>query len=60
VGEVTKSLINEAQKEDIKCLVIECDPRQEATKRIAVKNGFMYEGEIDGLDVYKLELQLVE
>lgn len=55
-GEVTKSLIYEAQKEGIKCLVIECDPRQEATKRIAVKNGFMYEGKTNGLDVYKLEL----
>jgi len=40
----------------MKCLVIECDRRQEATKRIEVKNGFMYEGEADGLDVYKLEL----
>ena len=35
-------------------LVIECDPAQEATQRIALKFCFVYEGRADGLDVYRL------
>lgn len=33
--------------------VIECSPEQEATKHIARKNGFVYEGCIDGLDIFR-------
>lgn len=36
-------------------LVIECDPAQEVTKHIAAKYGFVYEGRIDGLDVFRSE-----
>ena len=36
-------------------LVIECDPEQEATRRIALKFGFAYEGRADGLDLYRLK-----
>ncbi|MBR6321518.1 MAG: GNAT family N-acetyltransferase [Lachnospiraceae bacterium] len=38
-----------------KQLVIECDPGQEATKRIARKYGFRYEGSEEGLDVFRLK-----
>ena len=35
-------------------VVIECDPKQEATKHIALKYGFQYEGVEDDLEVYRL------
>ena len=33
--------------------IIECSPKHEATKRIALKNGFAYCGMTDGCEVYK-------
>ncbi len=33
--------------------VIECDPEQGASRRIAEKFGFVYEGRQDGLDVFR-------
>lgn len=39
-----------------KNLVIECDPNQEISKRIAVKNGFEFMGESDGCSVFKRKL----
>lgn len=38
-----------------KQVVIECSPEQEVTKHIACKNGFEYEGLIDGLDVFRFK-----
>lgn len=54
--EVTKALIEYAKGSDINSVVIECDPEQEVSKHIALKNGFLYEGEDDGCDVYRLIL----
>ena len=36
-------------------LVIECSPKQEITRHIARKYGFNYEGNVDGLDVFRLK-----
>ncbi|MBQ6074708.1 MAG: GNAT family N-acetyltransferase [Lachnospiraceae bacterium] len=36
-----------------KAAVIECDPEQEASRRIAREFGFAYEGRVDGLDVFR-------
>ena len=33
--------------------VLECVPEQEATKHIALKNGFLYSGIVDGCEVYQ-------
>ena len=35
--------------------VIECVPEQEATKHIALKYGFEYEGKKDGLEIFRLK-----
>ena len=50
---LTNQLIDRARQEQ-KSVVIECAPAQEATKRIAVKNGFRACGSCDGLAVYRL------
>ena len=56
-GEVTEALVKYAETlGGIHSCVIECDPEQEASKRIARKYGFTYEGEDDGCDVYRLRL----
>ena len=52
--EVTKALIEEAKNRNVNSLVIECDPEQVASKRIALKNHFIYDGEEDGCDVFRL------
>ncbi len=43
-------------QDGLKRLVIECDQNQEASKKIALKNGFSYSGRLDNLDVYRLKL----
>ena len=54
-GEITDSLVKYTKSlKGIHSCVIECDPRQTASKRIALKSGFTYEGEDDGCDVYRL------
>lgn len=56
-GEVTEALVEYAKGLDsIYSCVIECDPEQEASKRIARKYGFTYDGVDDGCDVYRLRL----
>lgn len=53
--EVTKAFVKYAKKlGNINSCVIECDPEQKVSKHIALKNGFVYEGEDDGCDVYRL------
>ena len=54
--ELTKALIGQARDMNVVSCVIECDPRQSASRRIALKNGFFYEGISDGLEVYRLKL----
>lgn len=51
---LTKMLIDKSRKLG-KGVIIECDPRQAATKHIAKKYGFVFSGKRDGCDVYKLK-----
>ena len=55
-SEVTAALIEYAKERNINSYVIECDPEQTATIRIAQKHLFTYEGEDDGCVVYRLYL----
>ena len=50
---LTKQMTDQARKAG-KAIVIECDPKQEATKHIAIKHGFVRSERRDGLDVYRL------
>ena len=52
---LTEMLI-EKTRLDGKNAIIECSPKQEATKHIADKYGFEYKGPKDGLDVFELKL----
>ncbi len=54
--EVTKGLIKYARYLGISSCIIECDAKQNASKKIALKNGFVYEGIIDNLERYRLIL----
>lgn len=54
--EVTKELINYARFLRLESCVIECDERQMVSKRIAIKNGFVYEDKTDNLERYRLML----
>lgn len=51
--ELTQMLIQDARDKS-RNLVIECLPEQEISKRVALANGFVYSGNIDGCDVYLL------
>ena len=53
--ELTKALIEDA-KGKTKALVLECDPAQAVTRRIALQNHFVYVGCENGCDVYHLQL----
>ncbi len=53
--ELTQALITDA-KYRMKSLVIECSPEQSATRKIALRNGFAYEGNVDGCDVYRRKI----
>ena len=53
---LTRALISEATRRDIPALVIECAPGNAASRRIAIKCGFRFRGEADGLCIYKLLL----
>lgn len=55
-SEITKALIHEARKNRISRLIIECDSRQEVTKYIAVKYGFIFIGIENNLEVFELLL----
>ena len=54
--EVTKELVKYAKKLGIASCVIECDERQIVSKKIAIKNGFAYDGKSDNLERYRLVL----
>lgn len=51
-NELTKAFIKRSSKIG-KNLVIECDPNQQISKRIAMKNDFEFLGESDGCSVFK-------
>ena len=50
---LTKMLIEMAKREG-KNVVLECVPQQNASRRIAEENGFVFCGNSDGLDVFRL------
>ena len=54
--EVTKELIKRARHLGVESCVIECDERQIASKKIAIKNGFAYEDKSDNLERYRFVL----
>lgn len=54
--ELTKGLVNYARYIGTGSCVIECDTKQIASKKIALNNGFTYEGVIDNLERYRLIL----
>ena len=51
---LTKLMIEMTRKAK-KDAVIECDPEQTVTRHIAEKFGFVYEGNVDGCDVFRLK-----
>lgn len=54
--EVTEKLVEYAKCLGADSCVIECDAEQITSKRIALKNGFVYEGKSDNLERYRLAL----
>lgn len=54
--EITAALIEYAQGQGIASLMLECDPHQTASRHIAEKYGFQYQGVEDGCAVYRLYL----
>ena len=50
---LTELLIQKGREME-KDLIIECDPGQETTRHLAGKFGFTYEGQKDGLDIFRL------
>ena len=54
--ELTKVLVEKARDLGIESCIIECDVRQTASRHIALKNGFVFEGEMEGLAVYRQKL----
>ena len=55
--EVTKHLVKYARKLKVSSCVIECMAEQLASKHIAEKNGFIYEKQDEGCDVYRLDFK---
>ena len=55
-SELTAALIAEGRARGLKSLLIECDPRQAATRRSADAFGFRPAVREDGLEVFLLEL----
>lgn len=55
-SELTCALTARARELKAAGCIIECDSRQTVSGRIAVKNGFTYDGQSGGLDIYRLTL----
>lgn len=53
-GEVTEELIAYARHLGAESCIIECDAQQVASKRIAIKHGFVYEWKTESLERYRL------
>ncbi len=56
-GELTAAVIEDAERKKIPELVIECDPAQSVTRRLAEKHGFRYTGREGGLAVYHRRME---
>jgi RimJ/RimL family protein N-acetyltransferase len=54
--ELTAAVIAYAKEQGIASLLLECDPRQSASRHIAEKYGFSDQGTEDGCVVYRLTL----
>ena len=55
--EITKGIISYSKRHsDARSLVIECDPAQRTTEKIALKNGFTDEGIVDGLRLFRRQV----
>lgn len=54
--ELTAAAIADAQRRGIPALVIECTSEQQVTQHIAIKHGFRYAGEENGLAVYRRDI----
>ena len=59
-SELTEALLHEARRLGIREAVLECDPEQTATRRIAEKLGFAFAGDDDGLLVFRKNLTEAE
>lgn len=57
--ELTRALIEDARTKT-RNLILECVPEQTATRAIAQRNGFVWEGNRDGCDIYRLCLEKIE
>ena len=57
--ELTRALIEDARTKT-RNLILECVPEQIATRVIAQRNGFVWEGNRDGCDIYRLRLENIE
>ncbi len=55
-SEMTEALIGRAREMGVRSLVIECDPGQAASARVAGKFGFREEAPREGLRVFRKEL----
>ncbi|MBE6900816.1 MAG: GNAT family N-acetyltransferase [Ruminococcaceae bacterium] len=55
-NELTKAITDYSKSKKIKSLVMEFDEKQSASRHIALKNGFVYEGKTDNLELYRLVL----
>ena len=55
-NELTRKIIEYSKTLDIKSLIIEFDENQSASKHIAEKTGFVYEGKTGNIEIYKLML----
>ncbi|MBR6766511.1 MAG: GNAT family N-acetyltransferase [Clostridia bacterium] len=53
--ELTKALVKKARDMGIESCIIECDVRQAASIRLALKNGFVFESVQEELAVYRLK-----
>ena len=53
-SELTEQMIEKARSVH-KSVIIECDPGQDASRRIAGKYGFLYMGEKDGLERFRFD-----
>ena len=54
--EITEAMIHYSREMKAGSLILECDYHQAASKQIALKSGFQYEGRENNLDIYRLKL----
>lgn len=54
--ELTRALLDESRARGLRSVIVECDERQTATRRIAEKFGFQCEENARGLLVYRLRV----